>query len=78
MDSGCALGAGLVSGHYSVLKGESLSKESVWNVVPLMHDLLTAEGCSIKGVQNIGHGSGRRLNDRDGGPVPGPTPWAAH
>jgi len=37
-----------------------LSEDSVWNVPPLMQDPLTAEGCSIKGVQDIGHGSGRR------------------
>ena len=56
-----------------------MSEESVWNVVPLMRDLLTAEGCSVKGVQNpalplagaIGQGAGRRLYARDGGPVRG-------
>ena len=50
-----------------------------------MHDLPTAEGCSVKGVQNpalplagaIGHGAGRRLNGRGGGPVPRPMPWVA-
>ena len=74
-----------MSGYYSVLKGESLSEESGWKVVLVMYDLLTAEGCSVRGVQNpalplagaIGHGAGRRLNGRDGGPVPRPMPWVA-
>ena len=66
-------------------KENPLSEESGWKVVPVMHDLLTAEGCRVKGVQNpalplagvIGHGSGRHLNDRDGGPAPRPMPWVA-
>ena len=66
-------------------KENPLSEESVRNVVAVMHDLPTAEGCSVKDVQNpampiagaIGHGAGRRLNGRDGGPVPRPMPWVA-
>ena len=62
-----------------------MSEESAGNVVVVMHDLPTAEGCSVKGVQNpalplagaIGHGAGRRLNGRDGGPVLRPMPWVA-
>ena len=65
-------------------KENPLSEESVWKVVPVIHDLATAESWGVKGVQNpapplagaIGHGAGRRLNGRGGGPVPRP-PWVA-
>ena len=53
MVSGCVLGAGLVSGSYFRFERESLlSEESARNVVPVMHDLSAAEGCSVRGVQN--------------------------
>ena len=83
---GCAQEAGLISGYHSVLKRRNhLSEESVRNVVPVLHGLPTAEGCGVKRVRNpalpcagaIGHGAGRRLNGRDGGPVPRPMPWVA-
>lgn len=84
--SGCAQEAGLISGYHSVLKRRiHLSEETVRNVVPVLHGLPAAEGCGVKGVQDpalthamaSGHRAGRRLNGRDGGPVPRPTPWVA-
>lgn len=53
--------------------------------MPVMHGLPTSEVCWVQGVQNpplplagaLGHEAGRRLNGRDGNPVPRVKAWAA-